>query len=167
MDTDSSPLPPWSFLDIEQCFFAFSCRSAFRRADGLENFLLGHPNADLANLPWLNMPWSACTTKKNKKKHNRQDLLHLCSRALVWWPVKSNSFTLPHAESQRRFVNMSTVQEIKAAIPKLTPQEQLELKKWLEEFFEDQLELNDEVKSKLDQARQEIREGKYRTRQPQ
>ena len=62
---------------------------------------------------------------------------------------------------------MSTVQEIKAAIPKLTPQEQLELKKWLEEFFEDQLELNDEVKSKLDQARQEIREGKYRTRQPQ
>ncbi len=62
---------------------------------------------------------------------------------------------------------MSTVQEIKAAIPKLTPQEQVELKEWLEEFFEDQLELNDEVKSKLDQARQEIREGKYRTRQPQ
>ena len=62
---------------------------------------------------------------------------------------------------------MSTVQEIKAAIPKLTPQEQLELKEWLEEFFEDRLELNDEVKSKLDQARQEIREGKYRTRQPQ
>ena len=61
---------------------------------------------------------------------------------------------------------MSTVQEIKAAIPKLTPQEQVELKEWLEEFFEDQLELNDEVKSKLDQARQEIREGKYRTRQP-
>ena len=62
---------------------------------------------------------------------------------------------------------MSTVQEIKAAIPKLTPQEQLELKEWLEEFFEDRLELNDEVKSKLDQARQEIREGKYRTRQPE
>ena len=62
---------------------------------------------------------------------------------------------------------MSTVQEIKAAIPKLTPQEQVELKEWLEEFFEDQLELNDELKSKLDQARQEIREGKYRTRQPE
>ena len=62
---------------------------------------------------------------------------------------------------------MSTVQEIKAAIPKLTPQEQVELKEWLEEFFEDQLELNDGVKSKLDQARQEIREGKYRTRQPE
>ncbi len=62
---------------------------------------------------------------------------------------------------------MRTVQEIKAAIPKLTPQEQVELKEWIEEFFEDQLELNDEVKSKLDQARQEIREGKYRTRQRQ
>ena len=74
---------------------------------------------------------------------------------------------MPRLDPQRRFVNMSTVQEIKAAIPRLTPQEQLELKEWLEEFFEDQLELNDEVKTKLDQARQEIREGKYRTRQPQ
>ena len=62
---------------------------------------------------------------------------------------------------------MSTVQEIKAAIPKLAPQELAELRQWLEEFFEDQLELDEEVKSKLDQARQEIREGNYRTRQPQ
>ena len=44
---------------------------------------------------------------------------------------------------------MSTVQEIKAAIPKLTPREQVELREWLEDFFEDQLELNDEVKTKL------------------
>ena len=56
---------------------------------------------------------------------------------------------------------MSTVQQIKAAIPKLTPQEQVELREWLEDFFEDQLELKDEVKTKLDQARQEIREGKH------
>ena len=42
---------------------------------------------------------------------------------------------------------MSTVQEIKAAIPKLSPQELAELVEWLEVFFEDQLELTDEVKA--------------------
>ena len=62
---------------------------------------------------------------------------------------------------------MSTVQEIKAAIPKLAPQELTELRQWLDEFFEDRLELDEEVKSKLDQARQEIRDGNYLTRQPQ
>ena len=62
---------------------------------------------------------------------------------------------------------MSTVQEIKAAIPKLAPQELAELRQWLDEFFEDRLELDEEVKSKLDQARQEIRDGNYLTRQPQ
>jgi hypothetical protein len=34
---------------------------------------------------------------------------------------------------------MTAVQDIKAGIPRLTPQEQVERKKWLEEFFEDQL----------------------------
>ena len=61
---------------------------------------------------------------------------------------------------------MSTVQEIKAAVPKLTPQEQAELREWLENFFEDQLELTDEVKAKLDQSRSEIAAGLVRTRQP-
>ncbi len=59
---------------------------------------------------------------------------------------------------------MSTVQEIQAAIPKLSSRELAELKKWLDDFFEDQLELSDEVKAKLDQSRAEIAQGQYRTR---
>jgi hypothetical protein len=61
---------------------------------------------------------------------------------------------------------MSTVQEIQAAIPKLSAKELADLKQWLDEFFEDQLELADEVKAKLDQSRAEIAASQYRTRQP-
>lgn len=61
---------------------------------------------------------------------------------------------------------MSTVQEIQAAIPKLTPEEQAELKGWMTDYFEDQLELTDEVKAKLDRSRAEIAAGEYRSRQP-
>ncbi len=62
---------------------------------------------------------------------------------------------------------MHTVQEIKSAIPKLSRQELEELRAWLDECFEDRLELKDEVKAKLAQARREIREGRSRTRQPE
>jgi hypothetical protein len=61
---------------------------------------------------------------------------------------------------------MSTVQEIQAAIPKLSARELADLKQWLDEFFEDQLELTEEVKAKLEQSRAEIVSGQYRTRQP-
>jgi hypothetical protein len=61
---------------------------------------------------------------------------------------------------------MSTVQEIQAAIPKLSPAELAQLKEWLEDFFEDRLELTDEVKAALDASRAEISRGQYRTRQP-
>jgi hypothetical protein len=62
---------------------------------------------------------------------------------------------------------MSTVQEIKAAIPKLSPSDLAELKGWIEDFFEDQLELREEIKAKLDQSRAEIAAGQCRTRQPE
>ena len=51
---------------------------------------------------------------------------------------------------------MSTVQEIQAAIPKLSARELADLKEWLDEFCEDQLELTEEVKAKLEQSRAEI-----------
>ncbi|MBI2946653.1 MAG: hypothetical protein HYY23_03340 [Verrucomicrobia bacterium] len=60
---------------------------------------------------------------------------------------------------------MSTVQEIKAAIPNLTPTELAELKEWLEEFFEDQCDLSDQIKADLEEAKRDIREGRYRIRQ--
>jgi predicted outer membrane protein len=61
---------------------------------------------------------------------------------------------------------MSTVQEIEAAIPRLSRSEVEEVRAWIDDFLEDQLELNDQVKATLDQSRREIAEGHYTTRQP-
>ena len=61
---------------------------------------------------------------------------------------------------------MSTVREIEAAIPRLSRNEVEEVCAWIDDFLEDQLELTDEVKTKLDQSRREIAEGRYATRQP-
>lgn len=60
---------------------------------------------------------------------------------------------------------MSTLLEIEAAIPRLAPKEVVELRAWLEEFCEDQLDLTDEVKAELDEAQQDIAAGRFRTRQ--
>ena len=61
---------------------------------------------------------------------------------------------------------MSSVQEIEAVIPKLSRAEVEEVRAWIDDFLEDQLELTDEVKAKLYQSRREISEGNYTTRQP-
>ena len=62
---------------------------------------------------------------------------------------------------------MSSVQEIEAVIPKLSRAEVEEVRAWIDDYLEDQLELTDEVKAKLDQSRREIAEGNYTTRQPE
>ena len=41
-----------------------------------------------------------------------------------------------------------------------------QVRAWIDDFLEDQLELTDEVKAKLDQSRREIAEGNHTTRQP-
>jgi len=61
---------------------------------------------------------------------------------------------------------MSSVQEIEAVIPKLTRAEVEEVRAWIDDFLEDQLELTDDVKATLDQSRREIADGNYTTRQP-
>jgi hypothetical protein len=58
------------------------------------------------------------------------------------------------------------VKEIEAAIPRLTRAQVEELRAWIDDFLEDQLEITDEVKAKLDQSRREIAAGNYTTRQP-
>jgi len=62
---------------------------------------------------------------------------------------------------------MSTVQEIEAAIPRLSRAEVEKLREWIEDYLEDQLELTDELKSKLDQSRREIEAGQFTTRHPE
>ncbi len=64
------------------------------------------------------------------------------------------------------FPAISTVQEIEAAIAKLSRAELKEFHSWYEEFVEDRLELTDKVKAKLDESRREIAAGNCTTRQP-
>jgi hypothetical protein len=61
---------------------------------------------------------------------------------------------------------MSTIQEIEAAIPRLTREEIEALRAWIDDYLEDQLELADEVKDQLDQSRRDIAAGNFTTRQP-
>jgi mRNA interferase RelE/StbE len=61
---------------------------------------------------------------------------------------------------------MSTVKEIQAAIPTLSREEIEQIRMWIDDYLEDQLELTDDVKAKLDQSRREIAAGQYTTRQP-
>ncbi len=61
---------------------------------------------------------------------------------------------------------MSTVKEIQEAIPRLSRKEVEEIRSWIEDYLEDQLELADEIKAKLDQSRREIAAGQYTTRRP-
>ena len=61
---------------------------------------------------------------------------------------------------------MSTVQEIEAVIPKLSRTEVEELRAWIEDYLEDQLELTDEVKAQIDQSRREIAAGQYQSKVP-
>jgi hypothetical protein len=61
---------------------------------------------------------------------------------------------------------VSTVKEIQAAIPNLSREEIEQIRTWIDDYLEDQLELTDQVKAKLDQSRREIAAGQYTTRQP-
>lgn len=61
---------------------------------------------------------------------------------------------------------MSTVQEIEAAILRLSRTEAEKLRLSLEEYLEDQAELTDEVKARLDESRREIADGQFTARQP-
>jgi hypothetical protein len=61
---------------------------------------------------------------------------------------------------------MSTVKEIQAAIPNLSREEIEQIRTWIDHYLEDQLELSDEAKARLDQSRREIAAGQYTTRQP-
>ena len=61
---------------------------------------------------------------------------------------------------------MSTAEEIRTAIPKLSRAEIEAIREWIDDYLEDRLELADEIKTKLDQSRREIAAGQYTTRQP-
>lgn len=63
---------------------------------------------------------------------------------------------------------MSTVKEIETALTKLRLEEMEAVRDWLDELIEDQLEVSDEFKAKIQRAKREIAAGVYsRVRQPE
>lgn len=61
---------------------------------------------------------------------------------------------------------MKTLEQIEADVRKLSPQEQEQLRDWLENLLEDRLELKDEFKAEIEAARKDIAEGRHRVRKP-
>lgn len=63
---------------------------------------------------------------------------------------------------------MSSVKEIESALSNLSLEEKQAVRDWLDDLIEDQLEISDEFKAKIDRAKQEIAAGVHsRIRQPQ
>jgi hypothetical protein len=87
-------------------------------------------------------------------------------RSTSFYPISRRKEALQIGPSPFILLFVTTVKEIEAAIPRLTRAEVEELRAWIDDFLEDQLELTDEVKARLDQSRREIAEGNYTTRQP-
>lgn len=61
---------------------------------------------------------------------------------------------------------MSTVQEIESAVQTLPAAELKAFQEWFEDYLEDQMELSDAVKTKLEESHRDLAEGRYTTRQP-
>lgn len=63
---------------------------------------------------------------------------------------------------------MSTVKEIELALARLSVQDLQAVRDWLDGFIEDQLEVSDEFKAKIQRAQAEIAQGIHsRVRTPQ
>jgi hypothetical protein len=61
---------------------------------------------------------------------------------------------------------MKTLEQVEAAVRMLPPEKQEELRDWLENLLEDQLEFTDEFKAKIERGEQDLREGRTRVRNP-
>ncbi len=63
---------------------------------------------------------------------------------------------------------MSSVKEIESALTRLSLEELQTVRDWLDDFIEDQLEVSEEFKAKIQRAKREIADGVYsRTRNPE
>jgi hypothetical protein len=60
---------------------------------------------------------------------------------------------------------MKTLEQVESAIRMLPPEKQEELRDWLENLIEDQLEFTDEFKAKIERGEQDLREGRTRVLQ--
>jgi hypothetical protein len=61
---------------------------------------------------------------------------------------------------------MKTLEQVEADVRMLPLEKQEELREWLENLLEDQLELTDEFKAKINRGDRDIQEGRVRVRKP-
>jgi hypothetical protein len=61
---------------------------------------------------------------------------------------------------------MKTLEQIESEVRKLSPQEQEQLRDWLENLLEDRMELKDEFKAEIEAGKRDIAEGRYRIHKP-
>jgi hypothetical protein len=61
---------------------------------------------------------------------------------------------------------MKTLEQVESDVRMLPPEKQEELRDWLENMLEDQLEFTDEFKAKIERGEQDLREGRSRVRKP-
>jgi hypothetical protein len=61
---------------------------------------------------------------------------------------------------------MKTLEEVEADVRMLSREEQAELREWLENLLEDQLEMTDEFKTRIERGERDIQEGRVRVRKP-
>ncbi|MGZ8920155.1 MAG: hypothetical protein ACXW3L_04145 [Limisphaerales bacterium] len=59
---------------------------------------------------------------------------------------------------------MSTLTEVESAVLKFTPEEQEQLRDWLENLIEDRLEMTDEFKAEIEAGKADIAAGRVRVR---
>ena len=61
---------------------------------------------------------------------------------------------------------MKMLEQIESDVRHLSPQEQEQLRDWLENLLEDRLELREEFKAEIEAGKRDIAEGRYRVRKP-
>ena len=61
---------------------------------------------------------------------------------------------------------MPLLEQIENEVKQLTKAQQEALRDWLENLLEDQLEITDDFKAKIERGEQDLREGRVRIRKP-
>jgi hypothetical protein len=61
---------------------------------------------------------------------------------------------------------MRTLEQIENQVKQLTRAEKEELRDWLENILEDELEMTNEFKAKIEQGEQDLLEGRVRVHKP-
>jgi hypothetical protein len=62
--------------------------------------------------------------------------------------------------------SLRALEQVEAEVRKLSPEGQAQLRGWLEDLLEDNLELTDSFKAEIEAGKRDIVEGRVRIRRP-